>query len=173
MANDYFSVPHLTTKDLIRLFSKISISQTSFYQGVPCWEWTGQISPQGYGMAWWNPAKTTAHRIFYAWLCGALPCGRGNADIDHLCRNRRCVNPVHLELVTRQVNLLRGVGFPATNAQKPVCKYGHPFTVRPSGGRYCKTCTNLSQNRRYATNPVYRHNARENAKKQRKKANQT
>lgn len=76
----------------------------------PCWLWTGgqNAHPSGnYGRAWDRAKKVYvyAHRVAYEALAGPIPDG---LDLDHLCRVRLCVNPLHLEPVTRQVNLLRG-----------------------------------------------------------------
>jgi len=65
-------------------------------------------------------------------------------DIDHLCRNRRCVNPYHLRTVTRRVNLLAGKTIVARQARQEYCVHGHAFTeantYRWQGHRFCRTC---------------------------------
>jgi hypothetical protein len=66
-------------------------------------------------------------------------------DIDHLCRNRACVNPDHLEPVTRRENLLRGLTTTARNASRTHCPQGHPYDERntyisPKGDRRCREC---------------------------------
>lgn len=89
---------------------------------------------------------TIAHRLAYAVLRGPV---RGEQDVDHLCRNRRCVNPSHLEPVSRRDNILRGVSPAAHNGAKTHCIRGHPLSgtnlteVRRQNGRTdrrCKTC---------------------------------
>jgi len=71
-------------------------------------------------------------------------------DLDHLCRNTKCVNPEHLEIVTRQVNIDRGYG-----CKREFCKRGHPFSgenlyIRPDGkGRGCKACLKQNNMDRY------------------------
>lgn len=107
-----------------------------------CWNWHGPLTPQGYGRLWGRPA----HRLSYeAWIG---PIGYG-LDVDHLCRNRKCVNPEHLEPVTRKVNLSRGVGIKQQKEKalsKTHCSKGHEFTekniyIRPSdGARQCRKC---------------------------------
>src|SRR2546426_12646273 len=69
-----------------------------------CWEWTGKKFKNGYGCFRIRGRHFMAHRRAYEMCVGPIPCG---LDIDHLCRNRGCVNPSHLEPVTRRDNLLR------------------------------------------------------------------
>lgn len=71
-----------------------------------CWEWTGSLNKGGYGQMRLNKTRLEmAHRVVWEELAGPIPEG---LDLDHLCRNRKCANPDHLEPVTRSVNLRRG-----------------------------------------------------------------
>ena len=111
--------------------------------GDGCWEWTGGKTPQGYGMV----ARRQAHRVVYELLAGPIPDG---LVIDHLCRNRGCVRPDHLEPVTNRENLMRGEGITAAFAAQTHCKRGHPFNDantyrRPDGGRQCRACNAQAQ----------------------------
>lgn len=72
-----------------------------------CWEWAKSVTSGGYGSVCVNAKTSLAHRVFYERLVGPIPEG---CEIDHLCRNRRCVNPDHLEAVPRSENLRRGDG---------------------------------------------------------------
>lgn len=113
----------------------------------PCWQWHGAISASGYGT--FQPQKVTvgAHRFVYELHNGTVPAG---LHLDHLCRNRACVNPGHLEPVSCKENVLRGEGLAAANARKTHCKRGHEFTtentyVKPGGRRVCKECRRIRE----------------------------
>lgn len=109
-----------------------------------CWVWLGCKSNIGYGKVLIEGENTLAHRFFYLTLKGPIPEG---LCLDHLCRNRACVNPDHLEPVTPGENTLRGVGPSALNRKKTHCLKGHPFDPSPvisktgfNRGRICKIC---------------------------------
>lgn len=71
-----------------------------------CWLWLGGHTPAGYGQIWYSGRQGYAHRFAYELFRGPIPSGY---DIDHLCRQRACVNPAHLEPVTHLVNVRRGL----------------------------------------------------------------
>ena len=110
-----------------------------------CWQWTGHLSVKGYGLIRVpGRKKRPIHRVAWEWVHGPIPPG---LMIDHLCRNRGCVNTKHLRVVTPRVNTLENsVSFAAVNAQKTHCDHGHPFNRtntywRPKGkGRDCRVC---------------------------------
>lgn len=113
-------------------------------KGEGCWEFTGYIDRYGYGVMKVNGRKTKAHRVAYELAIGPIPDG---LTIDHLCRNRSCVNTDHLEVVTSCVNTLRGESVSARAARQTHCVNGHPFdlfnTYTAHGWRKCRTCDRL------------------------------
>lgn len=106
-----------------------------------CWEWQAYIEPRGYGRFRGGGRRQLAHRYAYELLVGPIPDG---LHIDHLCRNRRCVNPAHMEPVTMRENILRGMASGAVAVRTNRCARGHDLThapPRPRGvGRYCSDC---------------------------------
>lgn len=118
-----------------------------------CWEWTASLHPSGYGQFMYvGHRPRAAHRVAYEWLRGPIPEG---LVLDHLCRNRTCVNPDHLEPVTHRENILRGVGASARNVVKTRCDQGHPFDkantyIDQRGRRTCRTCRREGLRRFYA-----------------------
>lgn len=117
-----------------------------------CWNWLGACDADGYGKSSAEGRSVRTHRYVYQALVGPIPDG---LTIDHLCRNRRCCNPAHLEPVTRGENNRRGAGFSGVlyaGSARPgwrgnTCGRGHPLApdnikVFPGqdGLRRCRTC---------------------------------
>src|SRR6187399_3064668 len=93
-----------------RLYDKFAVNSVT-----GCWDWTASKQPPGYGQMWNGERVEQAHRISFRLHCGEIPDG---LEIHHECRNRSCVNPVHLRAVTHQVNVLAGDTQMARNAVK-------------------------------------------------------
>lgn len=108
-----------------------------------CWEWTAYRNDDGYGRFNIDNTQRFAHRLAYQHLVGEVPEG---TELDHLCGNRGCVNPEHLEPVTHRENVLRGNAPAAQQARQTHCKRGHELDgenlyVEPNGRRrVCRTC---------------------------------
>lgn len=113
-----------------------------------CWVWDKPSQNDGYGQ-FFGPA----HRWSYEYHIGPIPDG---LHIDHLCRNRACVNPWHLEPVHLTENVMRGEGYYAINARKTHCLRGHEFSpsntyTTPDGRRQCRKCAAVREANRKAT----------------------
>jgi hypothetical protein len=123
--------------------------------GAPeeCWPWPGALATGGYGTCQLEGRQVRAHRAAYQLTHGAIPKG---LVLDHLCRNRACCNPAHLEPVTIRENNLRGVGVTSTNVAKTHCPQGHPYSgdnlfrrFRQSGWtRECWACRRAAEKRK-------------------------
>ena len=139
-----------------------SVDKTSSAEG--CWLWTGSVHPSGYATFFVNggsPRLQKAHRYMYALVVGPIPEG---TEVDHTCHtkdcptpgfgdiHRRCVNPSHLEAVTRSVNITRGQSPEITHDyyQREVthCPHGHEYTFENTriemrgeyATRHCRAC---------------------------------
>ena len=102
-----------------------------------CWLWT-RAGGEGYGRISSKGKLWLAHRLAYELLRGPIPPG---LEIDHLCRTRSCVNPEHMDIVTKGENVLRGRGITARNVHKTHCPEGHELEApKLLGGRYRRVC---------------------------------
>jgi len=134
----------MDAKTEARFWSKVDRSDVK-----GCWVWTGTLSA-GYGRFFLHSASAgrslpRAHRV--AWWLTNGPMD-ASLVLDHLCRNKACVNPAHLEQVEQAANVHRGDGPTAQNARKTRCVHGHPFDAKntktnPNGGRVCRTCKRI------------------------------
>lgn len=132
-------------RNMDRFWAKVDVGHP-----CGCWEWTGAIDHLGYGRFGKGDHGTVkAHRIAYMALLGEIPAGM---ELDHLCRNRRCVNPDHLEPVTHRENTYRGFGLAGKAVRNTECPSGHSFTAEntttgPKGERRCRECNREYQRR--------------------------
>jgi hypothetical protein len=116
-----------------------------------CWLWDGAINRDGYGNFWLPRQRRGigAHRLSYILAVGPVPDG---LEIDHLCRMRCCVNPEHMEPVTKAENARRGIVGHNSSA-KTHCPQGHAYTAdnlvkirtRSRTNRICLTCSRLNR----------------------------
>ena len=109
-----------------------------------CWEWQGSKGSHGYGRFQVDGKQWLAHRFSYTLFIGDIPDG---LVIDHLCRNKTCVNPAHLEVVTHGQNIRRGEAGQITGQrqkEKTHCPQGHPYSgsnvLQFGKSRHCREC---------------------------------
>lgn len=113
-----------------------------------CWIWIAYRNQAGYG--WFKlgsrrdgtEGQVQAHIWLYEYEIGPVPDG---LELDHLCRNRACVRPTHLEAVLHRINVLRGEATSAKNAKKTHCPKNHSYSgdnliITSRGTRACRIC---------------------------------
>lgn len=132
-------VPSLSEDQIVRFWSQVDRSGTQSHPH--CWPWVNGKT-QGYGVMHVGTRAIKAHRISYTLLVGEIP---PHLELDHLCRNRACCNPAHLEPVSHQENMLRGETITRRFRERTQCGQGHPLSGpnlsrRANGSRRCLTC---------------------------------
>lgn len=117
----------------VRFWMKVRFTPT-------CWEWKSNFNGTGYGRIKVGRKNIAAHRWAYEFCRGPIAEGM---TLDHLCRNRKCINPEHLEEVSLKENILRGTAPSAQYARSINCKWGHPLE-QGKRQRFCRTCARKS-----------------------------
>jgi HNH endonuclease len=132
---------------------KVRFNEDSF-----CWEWIGSKDWFGYGKMIIELKSYYAHRISYEIFNGKIG---DNLVIDHLCKNKSCLNPEHLEATSRAENTRRGTGFAGKNRQKEFCPKGHKLDKEnlnswdlKRGKRGCEECRQIRQKTRTFRNSI-------------------
>ena len=115
-----------------------------YIPGFGCWYWGGHLDRDGYAKIHVGDRPRMAHRVAYELARGPIPDGM---VIDHLCRNRECTNPAHMELVRSRENTMRSPVAPASvNSKMTHCREGHLLVEVPAHykkrQRFCPTCRN-------------------------------
>jgi len=121
---------------------------------TPCIEWVGTKNKKGYGVLTLDGKQWKAHRL--AVILSGRRFQKGMVS-DHICRNRGCINPNHIEIVTNVENVMRGESFAVLNAKKTKCIKGHSYkkygkTTNRKGGkkwRYCGKCEKIAYIKKY------------------------
>jgi hypothetical protein len=128
------------------------LSEVKIVGKFSCWRLPKKPHWSGYVHIWQGSHQRVAHRVIYEYLIGFVKKG---LELDHLCRNRWCCNPDHLEQVTRKVNVMRGLvpGIRTTRCPQGHLYEGDNLYVRPNGHRSCRTCTRDSVRRYCAKHP--------------------
>lgn len=117
-----------------------------------CHNWPGYLNDKGYGKLGRGGKSYYAHRWYWEQENGPIPEGM---FLDHLCRNPRCCNPDHLEVVTNRENCIRGMKPTMISHRENRCLRGHPLTEentyqKTDGTRQCRICLRVVNNRSYA-----------------------
>ena len=142
--------PQLTRSQAARkILALCAVSETG------CWIPRRNPKRHGYVYVMASGMNYRAHRLIYEVLVGPIPEG---LQIDHLCRKRPCINPLHLEPVTARQNVLRGNTTAAQHAAQTHCQDGHLFDlantqINAAGHRHCRECNRIRKRREYWANP--------------------
>ena len=132
-------------RTVVRFLSRVANEDRG--HSTPCWIWQHATGSNGYGRfqigwpGWPEYRESIAHRASYKLFVGKIP---DDMTVDHVCRNRSCVNPEHLRLLSQKDNVLAGNTFASKNKAKTHCPSGHEYTTENTylyrGSRNCVTC---------------------------------
>lgn len=148
--NNLLVINSLPPESINRIFRKIIIDKKT-----DCWIWKGCLN-NGYGEVRVNKKGYRVHRLMYAWLVKPIPMGKGRdiPVLDHICNNRACCNPTHLQLISDKENILKGNGATAKKSRQTHCKNGHLLPSLIKNSRRCMICHRAWNRRNYAKNPM-------------------
>lgn len=125
----------MSATDMDRFLAKVTVAADG------CWNWNASLTEGGYGQFFVRGKRWRSHRFSYTNHRGAIPDG---LELDHLCRNRQCCNPEHLEAVSRRENQKRGTSPVSLNIDATQCVNGHAFneanTRYIDDRRQCRAC---------------------------------
>lgn len=131
----------------VHFWERFDFDGPEFQELGPCWEWKGGKSKSEYGIAWVCGENFVSHKLAYEEIIGRVPDG---LELDHLCRNRPCGNPFHLEAVTHFENCRRGETPVSKNMALTACsKCGDEFDIDTRGRRVCRPCARARASRHY------------------------
>lgn len=135
MTNATLQIPILNEKQLKHFWENVLFTTL-------CWEWLGWETNSGYAQFRIGIKKYLVHRISYEMYKGIIP---KYYEVDHLCKNKKCVNPDHLESVEGKENNRRSNSKSSINSKKTNCNNGHEFTIQNTyvtkqGHRECIIC---------------------------------
>lgn len=144
MTTNTIAIPALTATQIAKFYSHVTLDPET-----GCHVWQGRLNDSGYGMVGIDKKQYRAHRVSYVINFGEHAPG---LVLDHLCRNRACINADHLEPVTSRTNTLRGEGLAAINSLKSHCPRGHAMVDSNkigdnvgTHGRACRSCDNAAR----------------------------
>ena len=124
---------------LTRFWDKVEITKS-------CWNWKASKSHNGYGYFFNGIKNVRSHRFIYELFFGNIP---EKMVTDHLCKNPKCVNPYHIDIVTNKDNVLRGIGITSKNKSKTHCPQGHELNgnnlYKYKNSRHCRECRRIQK----------------------------
>ncbi len=152
----------LKQKDIDRFWSKVNKNSGKFWHGTECWEWLGGLDRDGYGRYSIRinnkVLNLRAHRVSYS-LKILVP--KENEDTHHLCQNKQCVNPNHLQFLIKKLHHKIHIKDSTKHqTSKTHCPQGHEYNLENTywykNHRYCKTCTKIANRKmiHYQGNPL-------------------